>query len=57
MQLQYNYGIYNDDIEPEHDTDYNWCSCAIHQYKRRKYERLPVQDLWSKAVMYPGRRI
>src|ERR1700761_3331447 len=52
--LQYNYGIYNDDIEPEHETEYNWCTCAIHQYQRRKYERLPIQNMWSKAVLYPG---
>jgi hypothetical protein len=45
--------IYNSDIEPEHDTDF-YCNCAIHQYKRRKINRLGVQDLWSKAVMYPG---
>lgn len=56
MQLQYSYGIYNDDLEPEHETEYNWCSCAIHQYQRRKYQRLPVQDMWSKAVMYPGEK-
>ena len=52
--LQYNLGIYNDDIEPEHETEYNWCTCSVHQYQRRKYERLPVQNLWSKAVLYPG---
>lgn len=54
MQLQYNYGIYNSDIEPEHETEYS-CSCPIHQYQRRKASRLPVQDMWSKAVMYPGK--
>ncbi|TAQ86452.1 hypothetical protein B7494_g5226 [Chlorociboria aeruginascens] len=47
--------IYNSDIEPEHDSDY-YCGCAIHQYKRRKIARLGVQDMWSKAVMYPGEK-
>jgi hypothetical protein len=46
-------GIYNSDIEPEHDTDY-YCGCAIHQYKMRKFNRLGVQEMWSRAVMYPG---
>ena len=55
QNLQYKYGIYNSDIEPEHETDY-YCSCAIHQYQRRKWARLPVQKLWSKAVMYPGEK-
>lgn len=53
QNLQYQYRIYNSDIEPEHETDY-YCSCPIHQYKMAKYRRYPVQDLWSKAVMYPG---
>ncbi|KAK5139851.1 hypothetical protein LTR32_007177, partial [Rachicladosporium monterosium] len=53
--LQYQYGIYNSDIEPEHDTDYP-CSCAIHQYKYRKWNRYGVQEMWSKAVMYPGEK-
>ncbi|KAK5167508.1 uncharacterized protein LTR77_007207 [Saxophila tyrrhenica] len=51
--VQYQYRIYNSDIEPEHDTDY-YCSCAIHQYKMAKYRRYGVQEMWSKAVMYPG---
>lgn len=55
QQLQYSYGIYNDDLEPEHETEYAWCTCPIHQYMRAKYQRLPVQDMWSKAVMYPGK--
>jgi hypothetical protein len=54
MQLQYSYGIYNSDIEPEHETEYS-CSCPIHQYQRQKAYRLPVQEMWSKAVMYPGK--
>lgn len=53
QDLQFRYGIYNPDIEPEHDTDY-YCSCPIHQYKQRKLARYNVQDIWSKAVMYPG---
>ncbi len=54
VQLQYN--IYNSEIEPEHDTDY-YCGCAIHNYQRVKWNRYNVQDLWSKAVMYPGKQI
>lgn len=56
QNLQYSYGIYNSDIEPEHDTDYP-CSCPIHQYQVSKWRRYGVQDMWSKAVMYPGRFI
>ncbi|KAK3113644.1 hypothetical protein LTR53_008857 [Teratosphaeriaceae sp. CCFEE 6253] len=55
QNLQYSYGIYNSDIEPEHETDYP-CSCAIHQYQWRKWNRYNVQDMWSKAVMYPGEK-
>ena len=54
QNLQYQYGIYNGDIEPEHDTDYP-CSCPIHIYKRQKWSRYGVQEMWSKAVMYPGK--
>lgn len=56
QNVQYKYQIYNSDIEPEHDTDY-YCGCAIHQYNRRKMSRLGVQEMWSKAVMYPGKHI
>ncbi|KAF2667062.1 hypothetical protein BT63DRAFT_328406 [Microthyrium microscopicum] len=55
QQIQFAYGIYNSDIEPEHDTDF-YCNCEIHQYQRRKWARLGVQERWSKAVMYPGER-
>lgn len=51
--LQLRYGIYNSEIEPEHETDY-YCSCPIHLYQRAKWSRYKVQDMWSKAVMYPG---
>jgi hypothetical protein len=54
QNLQQAYRIYNSDVEPEHESDY-YCNCAIHQYKRRKMNRLGVQDMWSKAVMYPGK--
>lgn len=54
QNLQYQYRIYNDDIEPEHETDYFYCDCAIHRYQRAKWERYGVQDMWAKAVMYPG---
>ncbi|KXS93691.1 hypothetical protein AC578_8327 [Pseudocercospora eumusae] len=53
--LQYQYNIYNSEIEPEHDCDYP-CSCPIHSYKRLKYHRYGVQKQWSKAVMYPGEK-
>lgn len=53
QSVQLAYRIYNSDIEPEHESDY-YCNCAIHQYKRRKMNRLGVQEMWSKAVMYPG---
>ncbi|KAH8659875.1 hypothetical protein BX600DRAFT_383246 [Xylariales sp. PMI_506] len=53
--LQYKYGIYNSDVEPEHDSDFP-CNCPIHQYKMRKYYRLGVHKAWAKAVMYPGER-
>ena len=45
--------IYNSDIDPEHEYD-GYCSCSIHQYKRLKIGRLPVQKMWSKATLYPG---
>ncbi|ETN39844.1 uncharacterized protein HMPREF1541_06070 [Cyphellophora europaea CBS 101466] len=55
QNLQFQYGIYNSDIEPEHDSDYP-CSCPIHQYQRIKWRRYGVQDMWSHAVMYPGEK-
>ena len=48
-------GIYNSDIEPEHEFD-GYCNCAIHQYKWKKMNRLGVQKMWSNAVMYPGEK-
>ncbi|TVY27212.1 hypothetical protein LHYA1_G004663 [Lachnellula hyalina] len=48
-------GIYNSDIEPEHEFD-GYCNCAVHQYKYRKMARLDVQKMWSKAVLYPGEK-
>jgi hypothetical protein len=54
QNLQFQYRIYNPEIEPEHDTDYP-CSCPIHQYQYTKWNRLRVQEMWSKAVMYPGK--
>lgn len=53
QDLRYQYRIYNSDIEPEHEADY-WCSCPIHQYRQLKWNRRGVQEMWSKAVMYPG---
>jgi hypothetical protein len=53
QSVQLAFRIYNSDIEPEHDSDL-YCNCAIHQYKRKKWNRIRVQEMWSKAVMYPG---
>ncbi|KAN0106717.1 hypothetical protein V8E51_009593 [Hyaloscypha variabilis] len=55
QRVQLQYRIYNSDIEPEHDTEY-YCSCAIHRYQQRKWNRLGVQEMWAKAVMYPGEK-
>ena len=55
QSVQLAFRIYNSDIEPEHETD-SFCNCAIHKYKRRKINRLDVQGMWSKAVMYPGEK-
>ncbi|KAK9234133.1 hypothetical protein V1525DRAFT_428682 [Lipomyces kononenkoae] len=55
QSLQIQYGIYNSEIEPEHDTDY-YCNCPIHNYMRLKISRSGVQDMWSRAVMYPGEK-
>ncbi|EED15714.1 hypothetical protein TSTA_051500 [Talaromyces stipitatus ATCC 10500] len=52
QQVQLENGIYNSEIEPEHEVDYP-CACSIHQYKLRKLGRLALQERWSKAVMYP----
>lgn len=53
QSVQFQYRIYNSDIEPEHDTEY-YCSCAICSYQKMKWRRYKVQDMWSRAVMYPG---
>jgi hypothetical protein len=55
QSLQQAYRIYNSEIEPEHESDY-YCGCAIHQYQRRKMSRLGVQEMWCRAVMYPGEK-
>ncbi|KAJ5823612.1 hypothetical protein N7447_005952 [Penicillium robsamsonii] len=47
-------GIFNSDIEPEHTMQYLDCHCDVHEYKDRKVARLPIQEIWSKAVIYPG---
>ncbi|MCJ1310167.1 hypothetical protein MMC25_003828 [Agyrium rufum] len=53
QSLQLAYHIYNSDIEPEHEIE-TYCNCPIHQYRRRKINRLGVQKAWSNAVMYPA---
>lgn len=55
QDVQLRYGIYNSEIEPEHDCDYP-CACPIHQYQRMKRSRRHVLNQWSEAVMYPGER-
>lgn len=56
QDLQFRYRIYNSEIEPEHEADY-YCACPIHQYQRMKWKRYPVQDMWTKAVIYPGESV
>ena len=55
QNLQFQYRIYNSEIEPEHDTDY-YCSCPIHRYQAMKRNRGNVMRLWSDAVKYPGEK-
>ena len=55
LDIQIKCQIYNTDIEPEHESsEFMACTCEIHQYRQRKVARLDVQEMWSKAVMYPG---
>ena len=55
QNIQRVYQIFNSDIEPDHENgDYVTCNCEAHQYQRRKANRVGVQEMWSKAVMYPG---
>ncbi|PWY72671.1 hypothetical protein BO83DRAFT_37146 [Aspergillus eucalypticola CBS 122712] len=57
LEIQIKCQIYNTDIEPEHEaSEFMACTCEIHQYQRRKVARLDVQEMWSKAVMYPGEK-
>lgn len=55
QNLQFQYRIYNSEIEPEHDTDY-YCGCPIHRYQAMKRGRGNVLRVWSDAVMYPGEK-
>lgn len=56
QKVQLAHRIFNSDIEPEHDVDTFFCGCDIHQYMGLKVRRLDVQNRWSEAVMYPGKR-
>ncbi|KAJ5655264.1 hypothetical protein N7507_007214 [Penicillium longicatenatum] len=47
--------IWNAEIEPEHETN-ELCDCAVHKYLKRKIDRLQTQEMWSKAVIYPGEK-
>jgi hypothetical protein len=53
QRLQYQYRIYNSEIDPEHESDLP-CSCPVHQYMRAKWARADTQDRWNAAVLYPG---
>jgi hypothetical protein len=55
QNVQLAHRIFNSDIEPEHDVD-TFCGCDIHQYLGLKVRRLGVQNRWSEAVIYPGKR-
>ncbi|KAL7423840.1 hypothetical protein Q5752_001424 [Cryptotrichosporon argae] len=55
QRIQYENGIYNAEIEPEHETDYP-CGCPICSYQMMKWRRAPVQDAWNAAVLYPGEK-
>ncbi|KAK3655701.1 hypothetical protein LTR56_003350 [Elasticomyces elasticus] len=60
QNLQYQYGIYNSDIEPEHGQVFRENMsprCASANVRAaRKWNRYGVQDMWSRAVMYPGEK-
>jgi hypothetical protein len=47
--------IYNSEIEPEHET-HLLCDCPVHKYWKKKFDRLGVLEMWSKAVIYPGEK-
>ncbi|KAJ7750351.1 hypothetical protein B0H16DRAFT_1550400 [Mycena metata] len=51
---QYACGIYNSDIEPEHEAE--MCYCQACNYRRAKQRRLWTHDRWSTAVRYPGEK-
>ncbi|OAA71338.1 von Willebrand factor, type A [Cordyceps fumosorosea ARSEF 2679] len=53
--VQFQFKLYNPDLEPEHEFE-GYCDCLVHQYQRRKWDRRGVQTMWSKAVMYPGEK-
>ncbi|KAJ5915974.1 hypothetical protein N7454_010881 [Penicillium verhagenii] len=53
--IQLSCQIWNPEIEPEHETN-ELCECAVHKYLKRKIDRLQTQEMWSKAVVYPGEK-
>lgn len=53
--IQMSCRIYNPEIEPEHETN-DLCDCAIHKYLKRRIARLDTQEMWSRAVLYPGEK-
>ncbi|KAJ5698119.1 hypothetical protein N7462_000124 [Penicillium macrosclerotiorum] len=53
--VQQTFHVFNPEIEPEHECQYP-CNCLIHKYLQRKVDRLDIQEMWSKAVMYPGEK-
>ncbi|KAJ7757626.1 hypothetical protein B0H16DRAFT_1885626 [Mycena metata] len=60
QSAQLEFGIYNTDIEPEHDTERRkegrWCSCKACEYRRAKQNRMQTHGIWSTAVRYPGEK-
>ncbi|KAL8280502.1 hypothetical protein RQP46_007150 [Phenoliferia psychrophenolica] len=55
LRAQRDARIYNEDIEPEHETE-QFCSCSICDYRRFKTKRSGIHDLWSRATKYPGEK-
>ncbi|KAI2791991.1 hypothetical protein POX_b02022 [Penicillium oxalicum] len=55
LAVQTRFRVYNSEIEPERECEYP-CNCPIHKYVQKKAERLPIQEQWARAVMYPGEK-
>ncbi|KAM0755845.1 hypothetical protein T439DRAFT_376135 [Meredithblackwellia eburnea MCA 4105] len=55
QDAQRSMAIYNEDIEPEHETEFS-CSCKACRYRYAKFSRRKTHDIWSDAVKYPGEK-